>query len=161
MTNKTNIDKSYENFSGRNVITEDEFKTLSSDEKTNWGRFSVEDIVEKYDNMIGLGQFNTSEEAKKIHEKFIEYTSYSLMNGEQVDTLLENNVEKYVYCLFNFIVENCYAKLFCNKSIFNERKAYILENTGLEMNAKRSFINAWCTDLLNNFSKESLYSYFD
>ena len=159
MTNKTNIDKSYENF-GRYVITEDEFNTLSSDEKTNWDRISVEDIVEKYDNMTGLGKFNTSEEAKKIHEKFIEYASYSLMHGEQVDLTFEN-LEKYVYCLFNFIVENCYAKLFCNNSIFNERKAYILEKTGLEMNTKRSFINAWCTDLLNNFSKESLCCYFD
>lgn len=145
---------------GRYVITEDEFKTLSSDEKTNWDRISVEDIVEKYDNMTGIGKYNTSEEAKKIHEKFIEYTSYSLMHGEQVDLTIEN-LEKYVYYLFNFIVENCYAKLFCNNSIFNERKAYILEKTGLEMNTKRSFISAWCTDLLNNFSKESLYSYFD
>ena len=145
---------------GRYVITEDEFKTLRSDEKTNWDRISVEDIVEKYDNMTGLGKFNTSEEAKKIHEKFIEYASYSLMHGEQVELTFEN-LEKYVYYLFNFIVENCYAKLFCNNSIFNERKAYILENTGLEMNTKRSFISAWCTDLLNNFSKESLYSYFD
>ena len=76
MTNKTNIEKSYENF-GRYVITEDEFKTLSSDEKTNWDRIAVEDIVEKYDTMTGLGKFNTSEEAKKIHEKFIEYASYS------------------------------------------------------------------------------------
>ena len=158
MTNKT-IGKSYENF-GRYVITEDEFKTLNSDEKTNWYRIPVEDIVEKYDNMTGLGKFNTSEEAKKIHKKFIEYASYSLMHGEQVDLTFEN-LEKYVYYLFNFIVENCYAKLFCNNSIFNERKAYILEKTGLEMNTKRSFINAWCTDLLNNFSKESLYSYFD
>ena len=158
MTNKT-IDKSYENF-GRYVITEDEFRTLNSDEKTNWERISVEDIVEKYDNMTGLGKFNTSEEAKKIHEKFIEYASYSLMHGEQVDITFEN-LEKYVYYLFNFIVENCYAKLFCNNSIFNERKAYILEKTGLEMNTKRSFINAWSADLLNNFSKESLYSYFD
>ena len=145
---------------GRYVITEDEFKTLSSDEKTNWDRISVEDIVEKYENMTGLGKYNTSEEAKKIHEKFIEYTYYSLMHGEQVDITIEN-LEKYVYYLFNFIVENCYAKLFCNNSIFNERKAYILEKTGLEMNTKRSFISAWCTDLLNNFSKESLYSYFD
>lgn len=159
MTNKTNIDQSYENF-GRYAITEDEFKTLSSDEKTNWHRISVEDIVEKYDNMTGLEKFNTSEEAKKIHEKFIEYTSYSLMHGEQVDITFEN-LEKYVYYLFNFIVENCYAKLFSNNSIFNERKAYIFEMTGLEMNTKRSFINAWCSDLLNNFSKESLYSYFD
>ena len=110
--------------------------------------------------MNGLGKFNTSEEAKKIHEKFIEYASYSLMHGSQVGLTFEN-LEKYVYYLFNFIVENCYTKLFCNNSIFNERKAYILEKTGLEMNTKRSFINAWCTDLLNNFSKESLYSYFD
>lgn len=153
------INKSYEN-SGRYVITEDEFKTLSSDEKTNWERISVEDIVEKYDNMTGLGKLNTSEEAKKIHEKFIEYASYSLMHGARVDLTFQN-LEKYVYYLFNFIVENCYAKLFCNNSIFNERKAYILEKTGLEMNTKHSFINAWCTDLLNNFSKESLYSYFD
>lgn len=158
MTNKTNIDKSYE---GRYAITEDEFKKLSSDEKTNWERISVEDIVEKYDNITGLGKYNTSEEAKKIHEKFIEYASYSLMHGERVDLTFEN-LEKYVYYLFNFIVENCYAKLFCNNSsIFNERKAYILEKTGLKMNTKRSFINAWCTDLLDNFSKESLYSYFD
>ena len=153
------IDKSYEKF-GRYAITEDEFKILSSDEKTNWDCISVKDIVEKYDNMTGLGRFNTSEEAKKIHEKFIEYASYSLMHGEQVDLTFEN-LEKYVYYLFNFIVENCYSKLFCNNSIFNERKAFILEKTGLEMNTKRSFINAWCTDLLNNFSKESLYSYFD
>ena len=159
MTNKTNIDKSYKKF-GRYAITENEFKTLGSDEKTNWDRISVEDIVEKYDNMTGLGKYNTSEEAKKIHEKFIEYASYSLMHGEQVDITFEN-IEKYVYYLFNFIVENCYAKLFCNNSIFNERKAYILEKTGLEMNTKRSFINAWCTDLSNNFSKESLCCYFD
>ena len=153
------IDKSYKN-SGRYVITEDEFRTLSSDEKTNWYRIPVEDIVEKYDNMTGLGKYNTSEEAKKIHEKFIEYASYSLMHGEQVDLTFEN-LEKYVYYLFNFIVENCYAKLICNNSIFNERRAYILEKTGLKMNTKRSFINAWCADLLNNFSKESLYCYFD
>lgn len=159
MTNKTNIDKSYEKF-GRYAITENEFKTLSSDEKTNWKFISVEAIVEKYDNMNGLGRNNTSEEANKIHEKFIEYASYSLMHGAQVDITFEN-LEKYVYYLFNFIVENCYAKLFCNNSIFNERKAYILEKTGLEMNTKRSFISAWCTDLSNNFSKESLYSYFD
>lgn len=152
-------DQSYKN-SGRYAITENELKTLSSDEKTNWERISVEDIVEKYDNMTGLGKYNTSEEAKKIHEKFIEYASYSLMHGERVDLTIEN-LEKYVYYLFNFIVENCYAKLFCNNSIFNERKAYILEKTGLEMNTKRSFINAWCADLSNNFSKESLYSYFD
>ena len=159
MTNKTNIDQSYKN-SGRYGITEDEFRTLSSDEKQNWERISVGDIVEKYDNMIGLGKHNTSEEAKKIHEKFIEYASYSLMHGERVDLTI-GNLEKYIYSLFNFIVENCYAKLICNKSIFNERKAYILEKTGLEMNTKRSFINAWCADLLNNFSKESLCCYFD
>ena len=159
MTNKTNIDQSYKN-SGRYGITEDEFRTLSSDEKQNWERISVGDIVEKYDNMIGLGKHNTSEEAKKINEKFIEYASYSLMHGERVDLTFEN-LEKYVYYLFNFIVENCYAKLICNNSIFNERKAYILEKTVLEMNTKRSFINAWCTDLLNNFSKEDLYCYFD
>lgn len=159
MTNKTNIDKSYEKF-GRYAITEDEFKTLSSAEKEHWSFIPVKDIVEKYDNINGLGRFNTSEEAKKIHEKFIEYASYSLMHGTQVDLTFEN-LEKYVYYLFNFIVENCYAKLFSNNSIFNERKAYIFEKTGLEMNTKRSFINAWCSDLLNNFSKESLYSYFD
>ena len=159
MTNKTNIDQSYKN-SGRYGITEDEFRTLSSDEKQNWERISVGDIVEKYDNMTGLGKYNTSEEANKIHEKFIEYASYSLMHCERVDLTI-GNLEKYVYYLFNFIVENCYAKLICNKSIFNERKAYILEKTGLEMNTKRSFINAWCNDLLNSFSKESLCCYFD
>lgn len=78
MTKQT-IDKSYEQF-GRYVITEDEFRTLSSNEKTNWDRIPIEDIVKKYDDKTGLGKYNTSEEAKKIHEKFIEYTTYSFMH---------------------------------------------------------------------------------
>lgn len=70
MTNKTNIDKSYENF-GRYVITEDEFKTLSSDEKTNWDSISVEDIVEKYDNMTGLRNKQAEKGINKMEFKEI------------------------------------------------------------------------------------------
>jgi len=136
------------------VLTQDEFDTLGANEKQNYEFFNIEGIVEKYDEEIGLHNRNP-----KIQNRFYDFTAHSLMHGFQTDIPMDKS-ERYIYYLFNFIIECCANKM---KGIdtYQERKDYIMQKTGLLMNTKRSMITMFVDILRKEFSDEELYIYFD
>lgn len=136
------------------VLRQNEFDALAANKKQNYEGFNIEAIVEKFDAATGLRNANP-----KIQNRFYEFTAHSIQHGFQTD-VRDEDIEKYIYYLFNFIVECCYQKIF-GRDIYQERRDYIEQATGLRMNTKRSMITMFVDILKRDFSDEELCIYFD